>query len=160
MVIGGLWHGASVNFVIWGTMNGIALILFNHWKKISPYENSTWRLTHFWKIFITFNFITFTRIWFIMQDDAAPITFLNHVWTEFGLNLPTFVKVITTFQTALIIIVVGFIVHWLPKKVKDLWEKTFTRMPMLLQAISVAIIIFFVYQAVSDESRGFVYFLY
>ena len=25
MVIGGLWHGASENFVIWGAMNGAAL---------------------------------------------------------------------------------------------------------------------------------------
>ncbi len=160
MVVGGLWHGPSVNFVIWGTMNGLALILFNHWKKISPYENSTWRLTHFWKIFMTFNFITFTRIWFIMQENGAPLAFLDHVWNQFGFTIQTFGKVIWTYQTVFIIMILGFVVHWLPKKMKDLWEITFTRMPMPLQAISVAIIIFLIYQAVSDESRGFVYFLY
>ena len=64
MVLGGLWHGASENFVIWGAMNGIALILYNHWKKISPYEQLNNWVVHIWKIFITFNFITFTRIWF------------------------------------------------------------------------------------------------
>ena len=31
MVLGGLWHGASENFVIWGAMNGIALILYKVW---------------------------------------------------------------------------------------------------------------------------------
>lgn len=36
MVVGGLWHGASENFVIWGTMNGIALIVYNYWKKLVP----------------------------------------------------------------------------------------------------------------------------
>jgi D-alanyl-lipoteichoic acid acyltransferase DltB (MBOAT superfamily) len=59
MVVGGLWHGPSVNFVMWGTMNGLALILYNYWKKVSPYENNTGKISRFWKIFITFNFITF-----------------------------------------------------------------------------------------------------
>jgi D-alanyl-lipoteichoic acid acyltransferase DltB (MBOAT superfamily) len=160
MVVGGLWHGPSVNFVIWGTMNGLALILFNHWKKISPYENNTWIITRFWKIFLTFNFITFTRIWFIMQKDEAPVAFLNHIYTGFGFTPETFFKVIYTYQTVFIIMLSGFIVHWLPQKVKGIWESAFTKMPMYLQAVSVAIIVLLIYQAVSDESRGFVYFLY
>jgi D-alanyl-lipoteichoic acid acyltransferase DltB (MBOAT superfamily) len=160
MVVGGLWHGPSVNFVIWGTMNGLALILFNHWKKISPYENNTWTITRFWKIFLTFNFITFTRIWFIMQKDEAPMAFLNHIYTGFGFTPETFFKVIYTYQTVFIIMLSGFIVHWLPQKVKGIWESAFTKMPMYLQAVSVAIIVLLIYQAVSDESRGFVYFLY
>jgi alginate O-acetyltransferase complex protein AlgI len=160
MVVGGLWHGPSVNFVIWGTMNGLALILFNHWKKISPYENNTWMITRFWKIFLTFNFITFTRIWFIMQKDEAPLAFLNHIYKGFGFTPETFFKVIYTYQTVFIIMLSGFIVHWLPQKVKGIWESAFTKMPMYLQAVSVAIIVLLIYQAVSDESRGFVYFLY
>lgn len=160
MVVGGLWHGPSVNFVIWGTMNGLALILYNHWKKVSPYENSTLLITRFWKIFITFNFITFTRIWFIMQENGKPYAFLNHIWTKFGFDLATFGKVITTYQTVFIIMLGGFIVHWLPQKLKWKGETWFAKMPMYAQAISVAVIIVLIYQAVSDESRGFVYFSY
>ena len=160
MVVGGLWHGPSVNFVMWGTMNGLALILYNYWKKISPYENKTGKITRFWKIFITFNFITFTRIWFIMQEDDAPFAFLNHIWNGFGFDIPTFLKVISTYQVVFIIMVVGFIIHWLPKRIKAIYEDLFANMPMYLQAVSVAIIVLLIYQAVSDESRGFVYFLY
>ncbi|KAA6301688.1 MAG: Peptidoglycan O-acetyltransferase [Candidatus Ordinivivax streblomastigis] len=32
MLIGGLWHGASWNFMIWGGLNGIGLIVFTFWK--------------------------------------------------------------------------------------------------------------------------------
>ncbi len=160
MVVGGLWHGPSVNFVMWGTMNGLALILYNYWKKVSPYENKTGKITHFWKIFITFNFITFTRIWFIMQEDDAPFAFLNHIWNGFGFDIPTFLKVISTYQVVFIIMVVGFIFHWLPKRIKAIYEDLFANMPMYLQAVLVAIIVLLIYQAVSDESRGFVYFLY
>src|SRR5699024_6709086 len=38
MVIGGLWHGASWNFVLWGALHGIALCIhkqFMKTKKIS-----------------------------------------------------------------------------------------------------------------------------
>lgn len=160
MVVGGLWHGPSVNFVIWGTMNGLALILYNHWKKISPYETNNWTITHFWKIFITFNFITFTRIWFIMQEDADPYLFLSHIWNHFEFSIPTFLKVISTYQVVFIIMLCGYTIHWLPKKIKNWWEDQFGKMPMYAQAISVAIIILLIYQAVSDESRGFVYFSY
>jgi D-alanyl-lipoteichoic acid acyltransferase DltB (MBOAT superfamily) len=33
MLIGGLWHGASWNFVIWGGLNGIGLVVSKFWKK-------------------------------------------------------------------------------------------------------------------------------
>ena len=86
MVVGGLWHGASENFVIWGTMNGIALIVYNYWKKISPYENSTTLIVRFWRIFITFQFITFTRIWFRLEDSAAPVAMIDHIWNHLDLK--------------------------------------------------------------------------
>jgi alginate O-acetyltransferase complex protein AlgI len=160
LVIGGLWHGPSVNFVMWGAMNGLALVLYKHWKKISPYEKSTKMLAHFWKIFITFNFITFTRIWFIMQEDGAPMSFLSHLWNHFDFSWPTFIKVLSTYQVVFIILLCGFFLHWLPKKAKNWYEDIFGKLPLYAQAFSVAIIILLIFQAVSDESRGFVYFSY
>ena len=35
MLLGGLWHGASWNFVIWGGLNGIAIVLYKFWKNWS-----------------------------------------------------------------------------------------------------------------------------
>jgi D-alanyl-lipoteichoic acid acyltransferase DltB (MBOAT superfamily) len=32
MLIGGLWHGASWNFVIWGGLNGIGIVFHKFWK--------------------------------------------------------------------------------------------------------------------------------
>ncbi len=36
MVLGGLWHGASWNFVIWGTFHGIGLAAHKVWLRIRP----------------------------------------------------------------------------------------------------------------------------
>ena len=34
MTIGGLWHGASINFVLWGLFHGILLIINDLFIKI------------------------------------------------------------------------------------------------------------------------------
>lgn len=33
-LLGGLWHGAGWTFVLWGALNGIALIMFRAWKAL------------------------------------------------------------------------------------------------------------------------------
>lgn len=158
MVLGGLWHGASENFVIWGAMNGIALVLYNHWKKISPYETSnTWAI-RIWRIFLTFNFITFTRIWFRLEKDGAPAQMLGQIWNNFELNQQSISILLDGFDIALLIMLIGYTLHWLPGKTKLFGEKVFTRLPIYIQSIVVAIILIFVYQAFSDTFKPFVYF--
>ncbi len=158
MVIGGLWHGASTNFVIWGAMNGLALIIYNHWKKISPYENSTNYFAIAWKLILVFNFITFTRIWFRMETEAGPMIMVKHIWEHFDFSLAMLGKVLWNFQAVFWIMLAGFITHMLPNKVKLVYERAFRVLPIPVQALSVAVIIFFVYQATIGVSKPFVYF--
>jgi alginate O-acetyltransferase complex protein AlgI len=158
MIVGGLWHGASENFVIWGAMNGLALVIYKYWKPISPYENKTWLIVHFWKIFLTFNFITFTRIWFRLEDDGAPLVMLNQIWNNFNFSMDTLGLVLWTFRSVFWVMLIGYIFHWLPQRIKNMYEGWFTKSPMLLQVLAVAVIIFVMYQAVSDTFKPFVYF--
>jgi alginate O-acetyltransferase complex protein AlgI len=158
MVVGGLWHGASENFVIWGAMNGVALVLYNYWKKISPYENKTNLGIRFWKIFLTFNFITFTRIWFRLEEDGMPAIMLDQIWNHFDFTWDTFIKVLETYQSVFWIMLFGFIVHWLPTAWKDAYKNLFIKLPVPLQLVAVACIIFLMYQAMTGESKAFVYF--
>jgi D-alanyl-lipoteichoic acid acyltransferase DltB (MBOAT superfamily) len=37
MVIGGIWHGASWNFVIWGALHGVFLIINHFWRHIARF---------------------------------------------------------------------------------------------------------------------------
>ncbi len=37
MLLGGLWHGASWNFMIWGGLNGLGILFFRFWKSCNPY---------------------------------------------------------------------------------------------------------------------------
>ncbi len=157
MVVGGLWHGASENFVIWGTMNGVALVIYNYWKKISPYENKPWLIVHFWKVFLTFNFITFTRIWFRLDGDGEPAIMLDQIWNHFDFSWSVFITVLQTYQSVFWVILIGYFFHWLPQTIKHRYEQIFIQMSMPLQIGSVILIIFIMYQAVSDTFKPFVY---
>lgn len=35
MLLGGLWHGASWNFMIWGGLNGLGIVIYKLWKSLS-----------------------------------------------------------------------------------------------------------------------------
>ena len=158
MVVGGLWHGASENFVIWGTMNGIALIFYNYWKKISPYENSTALIVRFWRIFITFQFITFTRIWFRLEDSSEPLAMINHIWNHLDLKWDIVKLVFQTYSSVFWIITLGYFLHWMPQSWKDKGQDCFTKMNLGLKSIIIVICVFLMYQAISDTFKPFVYF--
>ena len=35
MLLGGLWHGASCNFLVWGGLNGLGMIVYKFWRDYS-----------------------------------------------------------------------------------------------------------------------------
>ncbi|MEE3213867.1 MAG: MBOAT family O-acyltransferase [Thermoproteota archaeon] len=76
MVVMGLWHGASWNFVIWGAFHGIFLIVFTilrkkYSKPTEPFFKS--KFGKLFSIFVTQYLVFFTFIVFIVQD-------FGHMW--------------------------------------------------------------------------------
>jgi len=41
MLLGGLWHGASWNFMIWGGLNGLGILVYKFWKDRSVYFHAS-----------------------------------------------------------------------------------------------------------------------
>lgn len=35
MLLGGLWHGASLNFIIWGGLNGVGMVIYKFWRDMA-----------------------------------------------------------------------------------------------------------------------------
>lgn len=63
-VLGGLWHGASWMFVIWGALHGTALVIHRLWK------NAGMRLPKPLAWFVTFMFVNVTWIFFRAETMA------------------------------------------------------------------------------------------
>jgi alginate O-acetyltransferase complex protein AlgI len=65
MLLGGLWHGASWNFVIWGGLHGLALIVHREWTRLTENVGAVFqRVLAVLAVPLTFYWICVTWIFF------------------------------------------------------------------------------------------------
>lgn len=158
MLIGGLWHGASWKFVIWGGLNGMGLVIYKFWRKISPFKNkstSNW-IIRFYAIFLTFNFITFTRIWFRSDNMHIANSLMYKIANDWNFSLIP--EMIVSYKNVFLLMLFGYVVHWLSSDFKEKYRKWFVDSPLYLKTIIAGIIIFIIYQARSADLQPFIYF--
>ena len=82
MLLGGLWHGASWNFVFWGGLVGVLLIAekLAHQAKLSADFRGK-PIKRFFRALFLFNIITFTWIPFRVDSMADLVTILSGIAT-------------------------------------------------------------------------------
>jgi len=156
MLLGGLWHGASWQFVIWGGLNGLGIVFYKYWKKISPFASKNNWAVRFYAIFFTFNFITFTRIWFRAQTMETANNIIHQIVNNF--NFLLIPQMIVSYKYVFGIMLFGYVVHWLSDDFKNKYKKWFVDSPVYVKLIIVVIVVFIVYQAKSSELQPFIYF--
>ena len=79
MLLGGLWHGASWNFVIWGALNGAGMIVYKIWAKMN------------WHIKMLLMTLLMGGLWLAYALLNAPIWNLFFVW-GMALWIGTFIR--------------------------------------------------------------------
>jgi D-alanyl-lipoteichoic acid acyltransferase DltB (MBOAT superfamily) len=80
MLLGGLWHGAAWNFVIWGGLHGILLIL-HRWLPGSQRDEAREGLgwTDIPRILLLFHVVCFIWIFFRTENLAEAIAFISRL---------------------------------------------------------------------------------
>lgn len=172
MLIGGLWHGPSWNFVIWGGLNGIGIVFYKLWRKISPWESKNTWYKRAWAIFVTFTFISFTRIWFRTGSNNTweEMNKIHDIWEElfaanvmlkkilFGIDWTLAPQVILGFWNVFLVMTLGFIIHWLPSAFKEKYRHWFASRSYVIQGLISILVIIVVYQVLSAGMNPFIYF--
>ena len=156
MVLGGLWHGASWKYILWGGINGLGIVFYKLWRKLSPYEHSTHWLAHFWKVFSTFIFIVFVRLYFRGEDMERIGQFYDQLWNN--MDLSSSGQVLWYFRDAFAVIVLGYTVHWLPQSLKEKIEEAYYQSPIWVKALIMAVVAVICYQTFSNDAPAFIYF--
>lgn len=156
MLIGGLWHGASWNFVVWGGLNGLGIVVYKLWRKISPWESKDTWYKRAWAIFLTFNFITFTRIWFRSENFEKAAQLIHQIQTNFAVGLAP--EITIAFWKVFATMVLGYVIHWLPSKTKQWYKMTFVQLSTPIQVVITFLVVVVLYQVVSSDMQPFIYF--
>ena len=156
MLLGGLWHGASWQFIIWGGLNGVGLVIYKFWRKISPWEKYDNWLVNIWKIALTFTFITFTRVFFRSESMTVVKGMLHQITSD--LKLSIIPEVLLAYKWVFVVMFFGFFIHWLSSKWKERIEKWFVEAPFWVQAVLAAVTVIVVYQSISSDMQPFIYF--
>ncbi len=138
MLIGGLWHGPSWNFVLWGGLHGVGLAGVRLWQTWSgTAKKATGKAAGFWRyasIFLTFHFVTFAWIFFRSVDFQTASAILGRI----GSRTVSFANVSGGLWTVLAI---GIAAHYVPKKWYDFSINLYARAPFYAQAAALAALV-------------------
>ena len=159
MLLGGLWHGASWNFILWGALHGVALGCHKFFSQEilhhdRHYYSAGWR--RIVAIIITFHFVCFCWIFFRCSDMETAVTMLNQVATNFHPELLW--QVISGYPWVFGLMAFGIISHYLP----DSWQQHIVaRLSManvFACAVLITAVIYIVIQVKSSDIQPFIYF--
>lgn len=160
MLLGGLWHGAALRFILWGAMHGMALVIHKFFlsftlKPSAGFGKFTW-LSKLTGVFITFNFVCFCWIFFRAENMEIAGNLLSQIFTNF--NPSIFVEFVIGYKTVMIIMLVGYVLHFLPKSSENFVENWVTQRHWTIQTAILLVVVLILIQFKSAEIQPFIYF--
>jgi len=161
MLLGGLWHGAGFRFLLWGAMHGIALGIHKLYLEIFPAKTENGNpvrkfiMTTF-SILVTFHFVCFCWIFFRAADMETAMQLIRQILFHF--NPQIFIEFIYGYREVLLMMLLGYSLHFVPKSVELKTESIVTNFPLLLKVTFMIFVIILVVQFKSSEIQPFIYF--
>ena len=156
MLLGGLWHGASLRFVIWGGLHGIGLVINKLWSSIFKSHLRTRFIGRAIAVFITFQFVSFCWIFFRASDMETVKIMLKQIFENFSPG--SYMTVLPAYSSALILIVIGYIIHFLPERTKESFRGLFIKIPLVAQLAVIMLVAILLFQMRTTEVMPFIYF--
>jgi len=153
MLLGGLWHGAAWNFLIWGGIHGGVLALERTHGKESFYN----RLPRPIKTTITFTIVLITWVFFRAKDLPAAITYIRNMFgggaADDGRGLPGGLIYHPYFVVCFLI---AAVVTW---SFPQTWD--FTRKLTWRKAVYAAVLLVFSLAVMETQAYNpFIYFFF
>ena len=161
MLLGGLWHGAGFRFVLWGAMHGIALAIHKLYLEVFPAKTANRSsvrqfLISTLSVFVTFHFVSFCWIFFRADNMETAMQMIRQI--VFHFNPQIFFEFITGYKSVLLMMLIGYTLHFIPKSAELKTENIVTNLPLLLKVAFMMLVILLVVQFKSSEIQPFIYF--
>lgn len=130
MLLGGFWHGANWNFIIWGGLHGTALSM----DKARLYIASKLKVNvmNIWLkavgIFVTFHFVCFCWIFFKSASLADSKVMISQIFTNFDAG--AWKDLFANYHNVLYIMLIGFLLHFVPHSIEEKMKIALSKMPL------------------------------
>ncbi|EKB60470.1 MBOAT family O-acyltransferase [Bergeyella zoohelcum] len=141
MLLGGFWHGASWNFIIWGAIHGIGLGIHKIWMLITGKRLAFMNKSTAYKIVMgifTFHFVCFGWVFFKAEDFETAMTMLHQIAYNFDWTL--FKPFYDNYYAVVWMIVIAGALHLIPDNLAD---KVIAKMGAI--PLVAYIVVFFVF---------------
>lgn len=167
MLLGGLWHGASWCFVLWGGMHGVALAVNKLWRSyVSSHfgflRSRAWYARPWaWLytllcLLLTFHFVCLAWIFFRNPTMESSLAMIRRIAYEFHPEL--LLQVVYGYRFVFGFIVFGYLTHFMPQSFDRFCMSALRRGGVLLSAVFMAVIVYLVVQVKSSTIQPFIYF--
>ena len=158
MLVGGLWHGASWNFVAWGAMHGFALAAHRLWNNIMGFGKNHrygWFL-HAVCVVVTFHFVCLGWVLFRNTSFDNSLTMLGLIFSNFKPQI--FWQLVQGYWGVMSLMLLGYLLHFVPDSWVERSQGAVIKMPLVAQALLVVVVIYIVIQIKSSDVQPFIYF--
>jgi len=156
MLLGGLWHGAATRFVVWGGLHGLALVVEKIWHWLFRKVQVRRRGAHIAGIIVTFNFVSFAWIFFRAGTMEQAGVMLGQIFSSFSPG--DYGLVLMSYLPIAVLIVSGYILHFLPVTVKESYRGLFIRLPAIAQMVITLAVVVLLHRVGSEVVQPFIYF--
>ena len=132
MLLGGLWHGASWRFMVWGGVHGVGLAIERALGVDPEKALKGWR--YVWRTALTFLIVSLAWILFRVESLNGALSLLQGAAQATDLGL--WQAVLKAHAWTLVLILVGLLMHWMPLSAEG-WRRFFGRnwLGMLVNAV-------------------------
>lgn len=144
MLLGGFWHGASWNFIFWGGLHGVALVLDKIFNKLIGKLIPKSIFTKIIGVLLTFHFVCFCWIFFRSTSFSNSWLFIDKIVHQF--NPISYQAFAQTYSNVFVLIGVGFIFHFIPLQIESWYKHLLIKSPLVLKIIYLFICLFIAIQ--------------
>ncbi len=154
MLLGGLWHGAAFRFILWGALHGVALGIDKFIKEFFKIPDN--RFFKVAGVLLTFHFVCFCWIFFRADDMQVAVSVISQI--AFHFTPAIFFDFITGYSRILLVMLIGYTLHFVPKNIELKAQSLITGMPLAAKVSVVVCMIVILIQVKSSSIQPFIYF--
>ncbi|GAB2889833.1 MBOAT family protein [Uliginosibacterium flavum] len=153
MLLGGLWHGAAWNFVVWGGWHGLMLMVHREWDGFWRTRGGAWRESVWWRWcarLLLFHAVCLGWVFFRCADFASALAVLERLWRGvWTMDLPT---------GPLLCVLAGIGLQYVPSRWMLRLQLAGVRMQPVLRGAAFAGLLVLIEVLGPSEPAPFIYF--